>query len=79
MLMIICMTKESKHCNDALKKHFNKELVMTKEDSENGESSTKFWICDNIFAIATIKLEIIVTSLENVGVLHMQIVISTSI
>lgn len=50
------MTKESKHCNDALKKHFNKELVMTKEDSENGESSTKFWICDNTFVEGDIKV-----------------------
>ena len=30
-----------------MKKHFNKELVMTKEDSEDFENSTKCWICDN--------------------------------
>ena len=53
--MIIFMTRESKHCNDVLIKHFHKELVMTKEDNENFESSTKFWICDNIFAKATKK------------------------
>ena len=29
-----------------MKKKFNKELVMTKEGSED---STKFWICDNYY------------------------------
>ena len=27
------MIEESKYCSDAIKKHFNKELVMTKEDN----------------------------------------------
>ena len=30
-----------------MKKHFNKELVMTKTDDEDFESSTKCWICVN--------------------------------
>ena len=30
---------------DLMKKHFNKDLVMTKEDNENIEHSTKCWIC----------------------------------
>ena len=30
-----------------MKIHFNKELVMTKEDNENFKNSTKSWICDN--------------------------------
>ena len=29
---ISSMIKESKYCSDVMKKHFNKELVMTKED-----------------------------------------------
>ena len=29
------MIKESKYCSDVMKKDFNKELVMTKEDNEN--------------------------------------------
>ena len=29
---IYSMTEESKYCNEVMKKHFNKELVMTKED-----------------------------------------------
>ena len=30
-----------------IKKYFNKELVMIKEDNEAFENSTKCWICDN--------------------------------
>ena len=40
------MIEESKYSNDVIK-HFNKELVMAKEDNENFNSSTKGWICDN--------------------------------
>ena len=32
-----------------MKKHFNKELVMTKKDAEHFENSTKCWICDNTY------------------------------
>ena len=28
-------------------KHFNKELVMSKEDKENFKNPPKSWICDN--------------------------------
>ena len=30
-----------------MKKHFNKELVLTKEDDEDFENSTKCCICGN--------------------------------
>ena len=30
-----------------MKKHFNKELVMTKEDNGNFKNYIKCWICDN--------------------------------
>ena len=43
------MIEESKYCSDVIKKHFNKELVMTKEDIENMKKSTKCWICDNYY------------------------------
>ena len=39
-----------------MKKRFNKELVMTKEDDENFESSVKCWICDNSFAEGDVKV-----------------------
>ena len=35
------MIEESKQHNEVTKKHFNKELVMTKEDNENFKNSTK--------------------------------------
>ena len=57
MLIIInSMTKESKYCSEVMKKHFNKELVMTKEDNENFKSSTKCWICDNYYVDNDVKL-----------------------
>ena len=40
------MIKDSKYCTDMMKKHFNKELVMTKEDDEYFENS--FWVCHDI-------------------------------
>ena len=30
-----------------MKRHLNKELVMTEKDDEDFKSSTKCWICDN--------------------------------
>ena len=38
---ISSMIEESKYCSDVKKKHFNKELVMTKEDNEDFGNSTK--------------------------------------
>ena len=41
------MIKESKNCNEVMKKHFNKEPVMTKGDNKDSTKSTKLWICDD--------------------------------
>ena len=41
------MVEESKYCSNVMKKRFNKELVMTKEDNENFKNSTKCCIWDN--------------------------------
>ena len=35
------MIEGSKYCSDVMKKHFIKELVMTKKDNEDFENSTK--------------------------------------
>ena len=35
------LIKESKYCSDAMKKYFNKESVMTKEDNGDFKNSTK--------------------------------------
>ena len=39
-----------------MKKHIHKELLMTKKDKEDFESSTKFWICDNGYIDDDIKV-----------------------
>ena len=44
---ISSMIKESKYSSDVMKKHFNKELVMTKKDNEDFENSTKCSIYEN--------------------------------
>ena len=41
------MIEESKYCSDGMKKHFNKQLVITKEDNGNFKNSDKWWTCDN--------------------------------
>ena len=41
------MIEENKYCSEVIKKHFNKELVMTKRDNEDVKNPTNCWICDN--------------------------------
>ena len=50
------MIEEGKHCSDVMKKCFNKELVMTKEDNENFRNSTKCWICDSKYVDNDVKV-----------------------
>ena len=40
-LSLVWPMKASIVCNQVMKKHFNKELVMTKENDENFESCMK--------------------------------------
>ena len=44
---ISSMIEKNKYCSDVMKKHFNKELFMAKEDNKDFENSSKCWICDN--------------------------------
>ena len=53
---ISSMGKEIKYCSDVMKKHLNKELVMTKEDNEDFENSTKCSICDNDYIDTDVKV-----------------------
>ena len=53
---ISSMIEENKYCSDVIKKHFNKKLVMTKEDNENFESATKCWFCDNDYIDTDVKV-----------------------
>ena len=41
---------------DIMKKHFRKELAMTKKDEKNFENSTKCYICVNVYVDGEIKL-----------------------
>ena len=50
------MLKESKYCSDVMKKHFNKEPVMTKKDDEDSESSNKRWICNKVYVDGDVKV-----------------------
>ena len=49
------MIEESKYYNKVMKKHFNKELVMTKKEIEDFKNSTKCWICDNDYIDTDVK------------------------
>ena len=50
------MIEESRYCSNVMKTHFNKELVMTKDDNEDFENSTKYWICDNDYIDSDVKI-----------------------
>ena len=50
------MILESKYCSDVIKKHFNKEVVITKEDNEFFKNSTKCQICDNDYIGNDVKV-----------------------
>ena len=47
LFTILLIIEERKYCSDVMKKHFNKELVITKEDNKNFKNSTKCWICND--------------------------------
>ena len=36
------MVEKNQYCSDVMKKHFNKELVMIKENNEDFKNSTKY-------------------------------------
>ena len=38
-----------------IKKNFNKEFAMIKEDNEDFKNSTKCWICNNDYMIMMLK------------------------
>ena len=50
------INSRSKYCSKVMKKHFNKKLVMTKEDNEDFKNSTKCWICNNDYIDNGVKV-----------------------
>ena len=49
--------EESKYCIDIMKKHFNKELVMSKIDNVDFKHSTKCWIYDNDYIESYVRVK----------------------
>ena len=46
---IKAIVKEYKHCKKIMKKHFNKNLIVTEEEEEEKyQSSNNFWICKKV-------------------------------
>ena len=46
-MMLTISLVESKYCSDVMKKHFDKELVMTKKDNEDFKNSNVCCFCNN--------------------------------
>ena len=49
------MIEESKNYTGIMKKHLNKELVMTNKDNGDFKKSTKCWTCMMIMLKAMLK------------------------
>ena len=50
------MIEERKYCIDVMKKYINKELVMTKQEDEDFDNSTKCWIYNNVCVEGDVKV-----------------------
>ena len=53
--------KEYEHCKKVMKKHFNKNLIITKEEEDQYQSSNTCWICKKLIDDDDERSEIIVT------------------
>ena len=58
-----------------MKKHFNKNLIMSQEEEYLFQQSNSCWICKKLINHDDKKLEIIVTLLVNLEEHHIGIVI----
>ena len=45
---IKAILEEYEYCNKVMKKHFNKNLIMTEDKEENFQSSGTRWICEKL-------------------------------
>ena len=43
-----CIFKENGYCRSVMRKHFNKNLVMTAEENEKFERYNNCWICGKL-------------------------------
>ena len=47
---------EHDYCKEAIKKHFNKNLVTSEKDEQIFQSSNECWICDRLFDVGDNKV-----------------------
>ena len=52
---IMSTLKESDYCRSVMKKHFNKNLVMTALENEEFERSNICWICGKLINLDEIS------------------------
>ena len=50
------MIEECKYCSEVMKKLFNKELVITKEENEDFKNSINYLICNNDYVNNDVKV-----------------------
>ena len=68
--------RECDYYKKVIKKHFNKNLVISEKDEQIFQSSNKCWICDKLFDIGDNKVrESTVTEQGNIEVLLIGVVI----
>ena len=48
--------EQCNYCKQIIKKHFNKNLIMSAEDKMRFQSSNKCWICNKLFVIGDNKV-----------------------
>ena len=48
--------RESKCCSEVMKKQFNENLVITKNDHEDFKNSNKCWICKKTYVEGDVKV-----------------------
>ena len=53
---IQCIFRDYSYCTDVMKKHFNKDLVMTAEQNEEFERTNICWICGKLIDIGDNKV-----------------------
>ena len=48
--------RESKCCSEVMKKQFNQNLVITKNDHEDFRNSNNCWICKKVYVEGDVKV-----------------------
>ena len=62
---------EYNYCRKVIKKHFNKNLIMSAEEEERFQLSNICWICNKLFDVSDNKVRDI--SLENIEMQHIEV------